>query len=533
MTFVVIVMLLVAAMAFMLIGGQFPQLDNSKVGSPVVIVTPVPGTAQNNLQLITFLGLTVTPAPMQIPTIFLGNPSPTYNIIPTSGTTPTIPMNTPTSPPVAVSCTYYVAKNGKDTNSGTESQPWLTIQKGASTAIAGNTVCVKPGTYYEKVTVQNSGTSPTKWIIFISETPGAAIIDGSNNLPECWGGLFEMYGKSYIKVIGFSIRNSTWAGIWVQGPDSAHIRIENNRIDNTDSSAISSWGEGWQEPSGVPNGAFGIQDIIIDGNDVTRAVTGDDCGGSPAWGEEITMAFGTDGFEVMNNHVHDSVNTDYGGEGIVVKHGSRNGSVHDNIVHDLTRTTMWQAGIYIDAWNRKEYNISIYDNTVYNIAGWGFVIGSEQAANLNEIKLYNNIAYNSNVGLLISSWGHVGQPALTNLNIANNTFYNNGVGIFIQDEVAQAYIRNNIISDNTSSQIKTDTPVAAVVDYNLVNGPTSITGTNAVIGFPIFENATGGIFKLKNRSPAIGAGLNSALLSSYDKAGNKWKNPPSIGAYEY
>jgi len=50
---------------------------------------------------------------------------------------------------------YYVAKNGSDSNPGSESQPWLTIQKAADTMVAGDTVYVKAGTYTEQVTPQN------------------------------------------------------------------------------------------------------------------------------------------------------------------------------------------------------------------------------------------------------------------------------------------------------------------------------------------------------------------------------------------
>lgn len=44
---------------------------------------------------------------------------------------------------------YYVAKNGNDSNPGTESQPWRTIQKAAETLVAGDTVYIKAGTYNE------------------------------------------------------------------------------------------------------------------------------------------------------------------------------------------------------------------------------------------------------------------------------------------------------------------------------------------------------------------------------------------------
>ncbi len=61
MMFVMILVLIAGAIGYTLIGGQLPQLDNNKIGNTVVVVTPSAKTAQKNLQLYTFLGLTITP----------------------------------------------------------------------------------------------------------------------------------------------------------------------------------------------------------------------------------------------------------------------------------------------------------------------------------------------------------------------------------------------------------------------------------------------------------------------------------------
>lgn len=61
MMFVMILVLIAGAVAFTLIGGQLPQLDNNKIGNTVVVVTPAAKTAQKKLQLYTFLGMTITP----------------------------------------------------------------------------------------------------------------------------------------------------------------------------------------------------------------------------------------------------------------------------------------------------------------------------------------------------------------------------------------------------------------------------------------------------------------------------------------
>src|SRR6266513_2652780 len=53
---------------------------------------------------------------------------------------------------VCQAATFYVAKTGRDSNPGTQSQPWLTIGHAAQNANAGDTVFVGDGTYSESVT---------------------------------------------------------------------------------------------------------------------------------------------------------------------------------------------------------------------------------------------------------------------------------------------------------------------------------------------------------------------------------------------
>ena len=49
-------------------------------------------------------------------------------------------------PAQAQSCTYYVSPTGSDSNAGTFSAPWQTVQKVFNTAAAGQTVCFRGGT---------------------------------------------------------------------------------------------------------------------------------------------------------------------------------------------------------------------------------------------------------------------------------------------------------------------------------------------------------------------------------------------------
>lgn len=83
---------------------------------------------------------------------------------------------------IALSCigqaqqTFFVAKNGNVSNSGSASAPWLTVGHAAQQAQAGDTVMVGAGTYNESVTFANSGTAFAP-IVFNGE--GVAVVDGT------------------------------------------------------------------------------------------------------------------------------------------------------------------------------------------------------------------------------------------------------------------------------------------------------------------------------------------------------------------
>src|SRR5262249_3705418 len=91
--------------------------------------------------------------------------------------------------------------NCSNTGQGAATQPYCTIQKGASVATAGMTVQVAAGTYAENVSPWNSGAAGAP--IVLAGAPGATVTGapaGSNG--------FTISGKSYITIQGFTIANT-------------------------------------------------------------------------------------------------------------------------------------------------------------------------------------------------------------------------------------------------------------------------------------------------------------------------------------
>jgi len=270
----------------------------------------------------------------------------------------------------AQGATYYVTMSGSGANPGTEAQPWCTIQKAAATLIAGDMVFVKEGSYNERVIPHNSG-NPGDYIAYIAYPGDTVTIDGTD-IPVPgefdWDGLFDVSGRSYIKVSGLTVMNSASAGIFVQA-GSNHIIIEKNYTYNTHSSGIGVWG---------------CRNIIIDGNEVELAC-------NDGYSECITVA-GTDTFEIRNNHVHHPGPGTLGGEGIDVKDGSSNGKVYQNYVHDIPNG----IGIYVDAWDKHTYNIDVFRNIVHDCPGQGFAVASE-AGGLLENPNAENVVIRNNI----------------------------------------------------------------------------------------------------------------------------------------
>lgn len=385
---------------------------------------------------------------------------------------------------------FYVAPTGDDSNPGTAAYPWQTIQKAADTLAAGDTVYIRAGTYTERVTPQNSGSAGR--VITYAAYPGeTATMDGSGvTLPDDLAGQFEISNVSYIKVSGLRVVNAgpyrDNTGILVI--NSSYITVENNSTYHTESSGIGVWGS---------------HDVVVDGNRVEEAGIG-------GWQECISIA-GTDAFVARNNEVLNCHK-----EGICIKDGAANGQVYRNHVHHIQR-----VGIYVDAWDKHTFNIAVFQNVVHDVLdNNGFALASEMGGLLENISIYNNLAYhNRYVGLVVSINGDPIAHPMRNIQIVNNTFYNNGWtvwggGVTVDNPAAQnVVVRNNIVSQNLYFQIAVAEGVPAqslAIDHNLIDGyrgtEGETRGNDYVEGDPLFGHAAGASFNLREGSPAMDAG---------------------------
>ncbi|MBI3039338.1 right-handed parallel beta-helix repeat-containing protein [bacterium] len=437
--------------------------------------------------------------------------------------------------------TYYVSKDGSDSNLGTIDNPWMTFCKATATLLPGDTVYIKKGVYNEVVVPKTSGT-PGNFITYSAYENDEVILDGQNKLPmntEHWEAMFFINNKSYISIKGLRAINSNGAGFMAE--DCSDIVFRENSSFKTFSSGIGIWG---------------CKNVILEGNSVQRA-----CQGKSGPVQECLSVSNTVNFEIKNNKVFDRpIGTlGSGGEGMCIKEACRNGRVFNNTIYDLIL-----LGLYIDGWESRMENLEVYGNTVYN-ARDGIVIAAEtKKGSLKNIKVYNNIVYDNRFhGISISDNNSEapcgGDGPKEDIFIAYNTVFHNGfnkepwgggISIVSKNNYNQKFvITNNICSQNAYWQILISEVSKGIttISNNLIDGTNeykdesdqAVDGENAVIGGSHFQNPEGHDFRLTRKSSAIDAGT-PELAPNVDFFGKPrpvdgnadGKSLPDLGALE-
>lgn len=364
-------------------------------------------------------------------------------------------------PSILEAANRYVSKDtGLDTNSGTLANPWKTIQKAASTAVAGDQVYIRAGVYAENVTMQVSGSVGAGPITFQSYPGEAAIIDGTTLVPAANSvtALLRISNRSYLIFRDLEFRGykttlankSSIAGIYISGT-SHHIELNNIKVHDI---------EGLPPANGSANG------IGIYGNNAT-AITNISLIGCEVYNlktqssESIVFNGNIDGFLVTNCSIHDCDNIGLdciGFEGTspnALLDQARNGVISKNLVYNIDSIAnpaysleRGAGGIYVDGGK----DILIEGNSVHH-CNIGVEVASENAGNFatNCIVRNNFIFLNHVGGLFLGGADAIGNGGTTNCSILNNTFFNNdtdaagGGQIAIQTNTTNVTIKQNIL----------------------------------------------------------------------------------------
>ncbi len=455
----------------------------------------------------------------------------------------------------ATGTTYYVSPTGSDNNQGTLSNPWRTIQKAADTATQGDTLYIRGGTYHEKITLQNLQGTSNAWITFSAYNSETVTIDATG-IPGTYDGIFHFQdGCSYIRITGIELKSTANHGIFLQGGEINHIRIDHCTIHDCESSAIYCY-SGSQPTKYVRNVEFDYNTIYDVNNGLSYSTS--------SWSPQEAISFSN----VQGFNIHHNTLSTYGKEGIDAKSGSNTGSIHHNTICTSLASPAFQwdynhIGIYVDGYSRKNYDISIYCNTITGYGGSGIVIGAEHpesGGELEDISIYNNLI------TLTYLTNHIHFRAIDScyncpfkdIAISSNTIYNSGssnspIRIFPgAANINNLKITNNIITGTAytlltfqelrSTEIQGRLTLANNLYYRFggtghtlwKDGPDKTWGTNYIINDPKFINRNTLDLHLQSTSPAINAGsMSTAALTDFEGIARPQGTNADIGAYEY
>jgi len=337
---------------------------------------------------------------------------------------------------------FYVAKSGKDTNSGSFTAPWLTIQHAANSVTAGATVYVEAGVYNESVTFPASGTA-SNYITFENYPGQTATIDGTGLSVTGTQGLINIVNLSYLTVSGFEIRNYTTskaaqtpAGIWVAGSGTG-VNLLNNIVHNittTIEKTGNAFGIAVYGTSSTP-----ISNITISGNQVYSLKTGES--------ETVNVDGNVTNFAITNNIIHDNDNIGidaigFEGVGPTGSDQANHGVVSGNTVYNISGITNAGEGKSYDAdglyCDGCAYVI-FERNTVYACDLNMEAASEHKGHNASYVTIRNNVFYDANaVGISIGGYA-AGVGGSDHIVVVNNTLYNNNV----KNQGAEFQIQHN------------------------------------------------------------------------------------------
>ena len=335
----------------------------------------------------------------------------------TTTTTTTTPTTTTTSPTTSPTQTtgqvYYVSPGGSDSNAGSASAPWHSIQTAAQRLKAGETAILLDGTYTEgQVQFANSGTAASPITIKAQNKWGAVLSSMSGDNPAI------SINQSYITIENLRISvspNNPWSG-----------------VNNSANAAIRAWSTNTPSAANPSTGLVGatIRGVLVDYSPMHSVGIKTNQDFSLVENCEVHSsieAFNNQGTTFRNNTVYGG---DYWGDSVYGKGGVRNFQVYGNVVH---MTNANGRGLFIggnsSGWwydpvtHYEAYNSIAHDNIVYNETGRTGVAALGLVGTLN-CTLQNNTVTNGGA-LFLGKGSEVGldpRPDPTNSTLINNTF---------------------------------------------------------------------------------------------------------------
>lgn len=444
-------------------------------------------------------------------------------------------------PRTIFAATYYVSVAGNDTNPGTQASPWKTIQKAASTMIAGDTVTVLSGNYStQRVNVTKSGSQGAP-ITFQAQT--GVTMKGFS------------VSADYISIKGFTIIDLDDLAVGIRVDRGGYCNIENNTVKYSTMGGISLKGLP-ANPAATHdctvinnvlyrNGMFGLeimgQNHLVEGNDISQTIQHHPCNVTYAtvgWLDADAIHFHGGGHTFRGNKIHDIY---FGASGYT------------------TGTSCSLANVANLA---NDYNSDPHIDCFQTFAG-DKVVGHDIVIDRNYCNNADQLPDHSLSGKFLQTEGGAynltvkNNVVITNLlsiakgdhdfSILNNTFYGDPTnqysqGLKFQSGSYNMTVKNNIFAyqENGVGSIFPDststTGLSAGNNCVFRSGgkpwrqpdPGDVWNMN-----PLFVNESTKDLHLQSNSPCIDKGINLGVTNDFDGNSRPQGAGFDIGAYEY
>jgi PKD repeat protein len=439
------------------------------------------------------------------------------NSITASTTASVSSATTTTTTSTSTSGTYYVSPTGNDSNSGSASSPWLTLQFAVSQLQPGNTLNVEPGSYTGFIVgwdPVNSGVysliagtagNPITIQADPSAPAGSVVINAQDN--KTHAGIDLEPGCNYISVSGFTING---VGIAAYPNHGEGIKLCGS-YDVASNNTISGVGYG-----------FGI--IADDAADVVlknNTITGTGNAGNAGYGHGIYLSGSIDGAVVQGNVLHDNSYIGIHIDGY--DYGNGTGLVTHALIAGNWIYNNGQNGINADGLQSS----TIENNLIYGYKNYGICLYHIDAPQAST----NNILVNNTI---VSTASGAGAAVRILDGSTGNTLYNNillggsGIALRISNDSLSGLVSNyNIGGGVYQSEDTGATQTLAQWQAQTGQDMNSFTATAS----QLFVSPSTNNYQLASGSPAIGAGTATDAPST-DILGNAWPNGGvDIGAY--
>lgn len=451
-------------------------------------------------------------------------------------------MPDPTPDPVAITNAYFISPAGNDSNPGSESRPWRTLQKAANTVPVGATVYLREGTHAGFV-MRRSGTAHAP--ITFRNYPGERAVVRATSTQRQTIYIHDWAARvSDIQISGLVVENAqggsgSGAGIFVH--NATRVILSRNSVHHNRSFGIYLY-----DASGV----------TIEKNDITKNEVG------------IYVARNGEGVEIRDNDIYENdemtLNTppevlmhdDYGATGIAFNKTTGRIIAANNRIwgHRALSYDYGWDGSGLEIWGAS--NVTMTDNILWDNENV-LETGTDGTMGCYNNKFVRNVAYAATSEG--RSYG-VFLRCAENMIVAHNTLYGLYQFAFTVSHYFGAHghsienlrVFNNIVvstaADTPAYWIRSALPASVDIDGNLlyntaggriatVDGKgttrslatlTSWTGADdrGLQGDPEFVTP-GRDFRLNSGSPAVDRGLAlSDLPQSYRGSA------PDIGRFE-